>query len=217
MDENTITLLLIDDEAEYVNVAHQLMRPFQNKTFELIWGRDAQQARQLLKTNPKIDLVLMNYYLSGKNGLELTQEMFRENIAVPIILITAKRDFRLAVDALKYGVEDYLVKEEIVDTLLPRTILNVLERSHLKKRINETAKDEIITQQRAEAIQELIVTMCHEFNNPLAAIKISTDILSRQKISEEDKQLLSTLDKNISILEDQIIKLRDLKLVTQTS
>jgi signal transduction histidine kinase len=56
----------------------------------------------------------------------------------------------------------------------------------------------------------LVVTMCHEFNNPLAAIKISADILIRQDLPDEEKKLLTELNRNIALLENQIVKLRDL-------
>jgi len=100
----------------------------------------------------------------------------------------------------------------MADTILPRTIMNVLERIHLKRQINDAEKEKLLSLKKTEAIQELVVTMCHEFNNPLAAIKISADILSRQKISENERELVQRLNLSISQLEKQIIRLRDLNL-----
>ena len=111
---------------------------------------------------------------------------------------------------MKFGVEDYLVKDEAVDSVLPRTIVNILERVRLKKRIAERVKADLIAKNRTNAIKELIVTVCHEFNNPLAAIKISTDILLRQTLTPGERTLVEGMDRNVGLVEREIVRLRDL-------
>jgi signal transduction histidine kinase len=111
---------------------------------------------------------------------------------------------------MKYGIEDFMVKDEAVDSVLPRTIVNILERVFLKLRIAEQQKTDLIAKKRTDAIKELVVTVCHEFNNPLAAMKISTDILSRQRLQQEEMELVKDLDLNISVIEKEITKLRDI-------
>jgi hypothetical protein len=55
-----------------------------------------------------------------------------------------------------------------------------------------------------------VVTVCHEFNNPLAAIKISTDILLRQTLSEDETRMVNEIDRNIILVEKEISRLRDM-------
>jgi DNA-binding NtrC family response regulator len=205
MDEKPVKILLVDDDEEYLAIAKHYLRSFHHRSFEVVWAHDEASTFQRLHDNPSFDVILMDYYMTDTNGLELTKKIFEAHFAIPVILLTANKDFRIAIEAMKFGVEEYLVKEQAVDTILPRTVINVIERVELKKRIAEVEN----TQKKGEAIQELIVTMCHEFNNPLAAIKISSDILSRQYINDEHKLLLETLNKNIAYLEKQIVKLRD--------
>ncbi|MEK7249674.1 MAG: histidine kinase dimerization/phospho-acceptor domain-containing protein, partial [Bacteroidota bacterium] len=107
-------------------------------------------------------------------------------------------------------VEDYMIKDEAVDSVLPRTIVNILERVYLKRKIAKQQKAELIAKKRTDAIKELVVTVCHEFNNPLAAIKISTDILLRQQLVPQEKKLVEDLDNNIALVEQEITKLRDI-------
>jgi FixJ family two-component response regulator len=144
------------------------------------------------------------------NGLEVTKAIRREQIDIPIIFLTSNRDFRLAIEVMKYGVEDYIVKDEAVDSVLPRTILDILKRVGLKRKIAEQQKADLILKKKTDAIRELIVTVCHEFNNPLAAIKISTDIVRRQSQAEEDRTILRQLDDEISKVEEEINRLRDI-------
>jgi FixJ family two-component response regulator len=156
--------------------------------------------------------VLVDYFLQEMTGLEVAKQIRDRKIDVPIVFIAADKDFKLAVEAMKLGVEDFLVKEEIVESVLPRTILNVLNRVQLKRKIAQVEKNKILGEKRTEAIKELVVTICHEFNNPLAAIKISTDIISRQKLNASDHAAIQELDNNIRRIEKEIIKLRDINL-----
>jgi FixJ family two-component response regulator len=210
MEEKIITILFVDDDSTYVSVIKQSLSHFQDYRFSIIWEPKADKVIERLKSDPHINILLMDYYLPEMNGLEITKRISEENIRLPIIFLTANRDFRAAVEAMKYGAEDYLLKEELRDSLLSRSIVNVYERWHLKKRLSEAETQKMILQKKTEAIKELVVTMCHEFNNPLAAIKISTAILTRQQIPDEEKKLLDNFNINVSKLEKQIIKLRDL-------
>ena len=68
----------------------------------------------------------------------------------------------------------------------------------------------LIAEKRADAIRELVVTVCHEFNNPLAAIKISADLIRRQTPSEDDKSLLKGFEENFQKIESEVKRLRDI-------
>lgn len=205
-----IHLLFVDDDTSYMAVAQHLLSKYQGAKFDILWKQNGREALAILEKNPGIDLLLMDYYLPEVNGLDVARQIREKNIDIPIIFLTSNRDFRLAIEAMKYGVEDYLVKDEAVDSVLPRTIVNILERVNLKKRIAVQLKNDLIAKKQTDAIKELVVTVCHEFNNPLAAIKISADILLRQKLSPEERALVEELDSNITLVEKEITRLRDI-------
>src|SRR5258706_3628535 len=194
MEPNTIHVLLVDDDADYASVVQHHLNSFTGKKFELTWVSDGEKALSHLKSGTATDLIILDYFLPGTNGISIMKEILEEGFAMPVVLLTSNKDFRIAVEAMKYGIEEYLVKEEMTDTILPRTIINVLERVQLQRQISEAEKEKLLSQKKTEAIQELVVTMCHEFNNPLAAIKISADILSRQKITDDEKRLVQQLN-----------------------
>jgi DNA-binding NarL/FixJ family response regulator len=205
-----IHLLFIDDDTSYMAVAQHLLSKYQGRTFEILWKQNGQEGMAVLERNPGIELILMDYYLPDVNGLEVTRQIREKKLDIPIIFLTSNRDFRLAIEGMKYGVEDYLVKDEAVDSVLPRTIVNILERVKLKKRIAEQIKTDLIARKRTDAIREVVVTVCHEFNNPLAAIKISADILLRQELSPEERAQVEDLDLNIGMMEKEISRLREI-------
>ncbi len=206
----TIRLLFVDDDPGFMAIAQHLLANFQGKKFEIIWKQDGMSAIEELEKNPAVDILLVDYFLPEMNGLEVTKIIREKGMDIPIIFLTSNRDFRLAIEAMRYAVEDYMIKDEAVDSLLPRTIMNILERVYLKKRIAQQQKADLIARKRTDAIKELVVTVCHEFNNPLAAIKISTDILMRQQLSDADRAMVRMIDDNIAVVEKEIARLRDI-------
>jgi len=205
-----ITLLIVDDDAGYFAIAQHHFSKYQGRKFNILWKQDGTSALEELDRNKNIDVILIDYYLPEINGLEVIRTLRAKGIEIPVVFLTSNRDFRLAIEVMKYGIEDYLVKDEAVDSVLPRTVVNVLERTLLKKKITEQQRSDLIARKKTEAIKELVVTVCHEFNNPLAAMKISADILSRQELAEAEKQSLKEIDKSIRLVEKEITKLRDI-------
>ena len=212
--QTPIHLLFVDDDTSYVAVAQHLLSKYQARKFHILWRQDGTSAIDLLEQGPSVDLLLLDYYLPEMNGLEVIKAIRSRGIEIPIIFLTSSRDFRLAVEAMKQGVEDYLVKDEAIDSVLPRTIINILERVRLKNRIAEQKKADLLARKRTDAIKELVVTVCHEFNNPLAAIKISTDILQRQDLPTPEAATVRQMDASIGAVEKEINRLRDINFET---
>ncbi len=202
--------MLVDDDISFAKIVQYQLQQFQNREFKLIWKESVEDALQELKQNPAIDLILTDYVFPGSNGLEFCLQLNQMNSEIPIVFITATRDFKLAIEAMKLGVEDFLIKEDLAESLLPRTIINVLDRARMHKQIKAVEKRMLIAEKRAEAIRELVVTVCHEFNNPLAAIKISADLIRRHDLSEEDRNVLKEFEDSFDKIESEVKRLRDI-------
>lgn len=205
-----INVLLLDDDISFAKLVQYHLQKFQNREFKLIWKENVESALAEVQENTSIDLILTDYVLQGSNGLEFCLQLNEMNSEIPIVFITSTRDFKLAIEAMKLGVEDFLIKEDLAESILPRTIVNVLDRVRMHKQIKAVEKRMLIAEKRAEAIRELVVTVCHEFNNPLAAIKISADLIRRQVLSDEDKGALKQFDENFRKIEAEIKRLRDI-------
>ena len=208
--QKPITVLLADDDIGFAKVVQRQLQLFQNREFNLVWKESVEEALQEMQANQTIDLILTDYVFPGSNGLEFCLQLNQMNSEIPIVFVTATRDFKLAIEAMKLGVEDFLIKEDLAESVLPRTILNVLDRVRMGKQIRAVEKRMLIAEKRAEAIRELVVTVCHEFNNPLAAIKISADLIRRQSPTEEDKNLLKGFEESFQKIESEVKRLRDI-------
>jgi CheY-like chemotaxis protein len=205
-----ITVLLVDDDIGFAKIVQRQLQQFQNREFKLVWKESVEEGLEEFKQNAALDLILTDYVFPGSNGLEFCLQLNQMNSEIPIVFVTATRDFKLAIEAMKLGVEDFLIKEDLAESILPRTIINVLDRVRMHKQIKAVEKRMLIAEKRAEAIRELVVTVCHEFNNPLAAIKISSDLIRRQQLAPEERDLLMTFEENFQKIEGEVKRLRDI-------
>ncbi len=145
------------------------------------------------------------------NGLETTRAIREKGVRIPIVFLTNAIDFKIAIEAMKLDVEDYLLKEEAITSILPSIILNVVERVRLREKLAEAEMNKVAQRERIDGIKSLIVTISHELNNPLAALKLAINVLQRKQIPPDIMSYLAIMKENTERIEGVVAKLRDLK------
>ena len=206
----SVHVLLVDDDIAFSKLIQVILKRFQQRTFVFIWKDSVEGALAEIAQNQEIDVILMDYYFPTSNGLEFCLQLDQMGRFIPIIFLTGFRDFKLAVEAMKLGVEDFLLKDDLNEAYLPRTILGILDRVHIRKHKQAVEKRLAMAESRAQAIRELVVTVCHEFNNPLAAVKISFDLLQRQILEKVQPEVLKSFESRFNTIDSEIKQLRDI-------
>jgi DNA-binding NtrC family response regulator len=100
------TILIVEDEAKMRRLLELNLVEDGHKTLS---AGDAETGLKLLRENG-IDLVLTDLKLPGMNGLEFLQAVKRQSAAMPVVVMTAFGSVETAVDAMKAGASDYVVK-----------------------------------------------------------------------------------------------------------
>ncbi|MGE3974719.1 MAG: sigma-54-dependent transcriptional regulator [Bdellovibrionales bacterium] len=101
-------LFVIDDDIDIQDVIVGFFRP---KGYEVKAFTDAEDALDKLKKDPQsCDIILTDYKLPNMSGLELTTTLKEEGITAPIILMTSHRTSEMAIEAIKAGAYDFVVK-----------------------------------------------------------------------------------------------------------
>ena len=77
------------------------------------------------------DLVLLDYRMPDLNGLEVLQELRERGVRLPVVIVTGQGDEETAVQALKLGAADYLIKREGYFIQLPSTIESAIAQRAL--------------------------------------------------------------------------------------
>jgi DNA-binding NarL/FixJ family response regulator len=204
---NHITVLLVEDNFDFAKLVKIYLGRFEDAEMEIIWKENGPDGIEEAVKNPAIDVILMDYFLPGMNGLEITRELKSKNVDVPVVFLTVNKDMNLAVEVMKLGVQDYLVKEEISTPILPKTILTVVEKRKFQKEIAELE----IRQKRLEAMQEMIVGITGEISAPLENMKELTDELIKKGHSEKSSKYLWIIRENVERIESKMEKLVNLK------
>ncbi|MEK7249050.1 MAG: response regulator, partial [Bacteroidota bacterium] len=127
-EQHSIRVLLVEDNPDFAKLVELFLKKHEPEQFQVTWKDNGADALSELSRNSSYDVILMDYFLPGLNGLEITRALQDMLIRIPVVFLTVNKDFDLAVEVMKLGIEDYLVKEEISTPVLPKTILNVIER-----------------------------------------------------------------------------------------
>jgi len=120
-------LLLVDDDP---NTLASLSRAFRLAGHEATVCDNASRAVELLKTE-SFDVILSDVVMPGKSGLELLEELKKNGVKTPIVLISGQANIEMAVRATKLGALDFLEKPLSTDKLL-LTVENALRLSRLE-------------------------------------------------------------------------------------
>ncbi|MFZ0990967.1 MAG: response regulator, partial [Candidatus Sulfotelmatobacter sp.] len=100
------TILIVEDEAK---MRRLLELNLGEDGFTTLSAGDAESGLKLLRENT-VDLVVTDLKLPGMNGLEFLQAIKRQNAALPVVVMTAFGTVETAVEAMKAGASDYVLK-----------------------------------------------------------------------------------------------------------
>lgn len=120
-------ILVVDDEAD-IRESLETLLEIEGYAVEL--AVDATDATKKLEKN-SYDLILLDYMMPDRSGMELLQEIRARDTETPIIMLTAYGSVEVAVRALKSGANDYLPKPWDNDKLIIE-ISNLIARSRLE-------------------------------------------------------------------------------------
>ena len=156
-------ILIIDDEAI---LRQTLARILQQAGFEVSTAENGEQGISFLSTT-NFDLVFMDLSMPGMPGMDALKIIHAEHPSLPVVLFTAQPDLNSAVDALRNGATDYLLKPLKPQALIERA------QSILAAQQKENRKHEIMAQ--IETLQAELKSLSTGQTGPLQAVTIRTD------------------------------------------
>jgi two-component system NtrC family sensor kinase len=104
---NKETILVVEDNAQIADLLSSHLLP--RMGYETLVAHDGNTALEMARIH-RPDLMLLDLRLPDITGLEILRRLADENRSVPTILFTAYGSERIAVDAFRLGVQDYLIK-----------------------------------------------------------------------------------------------------------
>ena len=121
-------VLLVEDT---VSLARIYIEYLKNEPLNVVHVETGKAAREAIADRVP-DVVLLDLVLPDMDGLDILKEIYEKQIPSGVIIITAHGSLKVAVDAMRYGAVDFIVKPFTADRLTV-TLRNTLERLRLGK------------------------------------------------------------------------------------
>jgi CheY-like chemotaxis protein len=122
------TVLVVDDEPGMRNFLVKTLSPRAGQVLE---AGSAEEAEDLLRRH-RCDLLILDITLPGKSGIALLKELREQGDPCEVVLITAFADLDTAIEALRAGAGDFLLKPFRVTQVL-NAFRHGLDRARLKR------------------------------------------------------------------------------------
>ncbi|HTU57679.1 MAG TPA: response regulator, partial [Polyangiales bacterium] len=176
-------ILVIDDSADDRELYARALRRTTQVYYSIIEAPDGSRGLELLRrVDP--DCILLDYSLPGTNGLDVLRDIRADWADVPVVILTGQGNEAIAVEAMKNGAQDYVLKSQLDGDKLHRVIYTACETRALQRRI---------VQQR-DTLELFTRALAHDLNEPLRTIRSYVDIVCKSgQLSERNKGFLSTV------------------------
>jgi len=198
MRSGLVRVLYMEDD---MGLARLLKKRLEREGYSVAIARDGGEGLSMFAAAP-YDVVAVDQNMPVHDGLEVIRILAARGPLPPVIMVTGAGNEKIAVEALKMGARDYIVKD--VDggylDLLPPVIDRVIYQHRLAEEKQQA--DEALRQYAAELkarneeLDAFAHTVAHDLKNPLNNVVNSADLLTRgdaTMLDEERQECLQTM------------------------
>ena len=169
MADHKIKVLLVEDNPDDALLVQEMMTAEGAGRYEFTVEGTLKSAQERLQKE-SFDLMLLDFNLPDSHGLVTMKSLQKIAPYLAIVVITGMDDEAVALKALEFGAEDFLVKSQFEGRLLMRSAKYAVER----KRSEDLQK-------ASKAKDEFLANMSHELRTPLNSIIGFSEVLSKEK------------------------------------
>lgn len=221
MAASSVKILLIEDSLAEARLLQELLKSAQVKLFSLVHVKRLQAAINQLKQEA-FDVILLDLTLPDSVGLASLAPLIEQAPSLPIVVLTNMNDEDLAIEAVRQGAQDYLVKRHVTGEVLVRSLRYAIERKQalealrvvnetLEIKVQESTAELVKAQEINQLKSDFVSMLSHDFRNPLTTILLSTGFLQSydEKLTKETKlthfQLMRSAIKNMDQLLTEVL------------
>jgi DNA-binding NtrC family response regulator len=149
-----VNVLLVDDEPELVAV---LTRRLTRRNFSVTSAPDGESALTYLTSDHMVDVVILDLKMPGIDGIETLKRIRTKLPLVEVIMLTGHSTLDSAVEAIRLGAFDYLLKPVDMEKLVPKIEEAARKKHYRDGLIHEVRTTPYITQrERDERIAKIL-------------------------------------------------------------
>lgn len=209
-------VIVIDDDA---NLNFLIAKVLTKNGYQVFQCYNANDAYDVLFKN-YIDLIITDIMMPGIDGYEFTAALRKEKIDIPVLMITAKEEFKDKVQGFSVGADDYLVKPINLDELVLR-VGAILRRAKINNDRKVSIGTTVLNYDTFTVTtgDEVIELPQKEFNILFKLFSYPNQIFTRTKLMNEFWGMLSesderTIDVHINRLRDKFKDNPNFEIIT---
>ena len=216
---STLKILLIEDNLAEARLLQEFIKLTKSQNFSLVHVQKLQDGINQLNSE-KYDVILLDLTLPDSQGLASIPQLLKQNPSNPIIVLTNTNDEELAIEAVRQGAQDYLVKRHVNPDTLVRSVRYAIERKQFLEQLNQINQtlETQVEEKTAELFKsreinqlksEFVSILSHDIRNPLNTILLAAGLLQRHNQGQKNDgeinhlQLIRSAIKNVSNLLDE--------------
>ena len=134
-------VMLVDDEVEYVEAMAERLR---NRQFETVTAFNGAEGVAQLKSNPKLDVIVLDVKMPGMDGLETLKALKKICPLTEVIMLTGHVTMESAMALMKQGAFDYLIKPFDIEQLVSKVQDAAKKKWTHEEKINKILKRETL-------------------------------------------------------------------------
>ncbi len=132
--DKPIRVLLVEDEPDHVLLFRKMLAAAVGSSIHVTHVGSVKEAAGLLATDPP-DVVLLDLMLPDSQGFDTFARLHGQAPETPIIVLSGMKDEEMALEAVRLGAQDYLIKGQFESGLLSRAIRYAIERNRMRQEL----------------------------------------------------------------------------------
>jgi PAS domain S-box-containing protein len=182
-------ILIVDDNEDHQILMEEALKQFIQEANIVFAGTGEECFLELSKEN--YDAVVIDFNLSDMNGLEVLRSMNYKEYNIPVVMVTAFGDENVAVEAMKLGAYDYIVKSDDYLKRLTTIVHRVMQEPKLKKEKEKVENDLRMSELKYKTLIDNMIDVVFTSDKELKIISIN---LAGQRVFEYSCEDIKSLN-----------------------
>jgi DNA-binding NtrC family response regulator len=135
-------VMLVDDEVSFVDT---MSKRLQKRNVKVLTAHDGQEALNKIDKNRNLEVVILDVKMPGMDGVEVLNEIKKKFPLIEVIMLTGHATVESAIEGMKGGAFDYLMKPCDIDQLMAK-VQEAVEKKRLhEEKIRKAQMDQVLS------------------------------------------------------------------------